>query len=396
MLASGFSRKKHGELVKTAQGNWSFVPAPLRPELVHWSHQLVTALTAAAEAMARLQQATQEARTPYLISGISNVLATREAQLSSRIEGIYTTTTQLFLYQQNIFESETTEGHAAALAEVSNYLSALNAGIRELRGPRGLPLSLRLLRKLHGILLGGKVRGSWKQPGEFRRIQNMIGGNGDEAEAIYVPPPPDRMLVALDELERFLHTGHEQGLHVLIRSAMAHYQFEAIHPFLDGNGRMGRLLIMLMLCADDKAARPLIYPSAYIERNRQRYYELLLRVSTHGDWESWLHFFLAGIEQQSAEAMNRFKSLEQLRRAQLDRLSDERAVVQIGLGKAIDLLYETPVISAEQIAARLELSSATAYRYVKVLSDLGIIQLHSTGSRGRVYLAHEIIQVVDS
>ena len=396
MLASVFSKKKHGELVKTAQGNWSFVPAPLSPELFHWSPQLVTALTAAAEAMARLQQATQEARNPYLISGISNVLATREAQLSSRIEGIYSTTTQLFLYQQEIFESDTTEGQAAALAEVANYLSALNAGIKELRSPRGLPLSLRLLRKLHGILLGGKVRGSWKQPGEFRRIQNMIGGNGDEAEAIYVPPPPDKMITALDELERFLHAGHEQGLHVLVRCALAHYQFEAIHPFLDGNGRVGRLLIMLMLCADDEAARPVIYPSAYIERNRQRYYELLLRVSTHGDWEAWLLFFLSGVGQQAAEALNRFKSLEQLRLLQHERLTGERTVVQIGLGKAIDLLFETPVVSAEHIAARLELSTATAYRYIKILSDHGIIQLHSTSSRGRVYLAHEIIQIVDS
>jgi len=193
---------------------------------------------------------------------------------------------------------------AGDVQEVANYVAAMNHGLKRLRG--NFPLSLRLLREIHGILLH-KGRGSGKSPGEFRRSQNWIGGTRP-GNASFIPPPPDQLISCLGELEKFLHLP-PQKMPVLIKAALTHIQFETIHPFLDGNGRLGRLLIAFLLCAQGTLSEPLLYLSLYFKTHRQQYYDLLQKVRIDGDWEAWLAFFLSGVRETSEQAVATAKSL---------------------------------------------------------------------------------------
>src|ERR1022692_2980923 len=276
----------------TGEAVRAFIPPPLPPVPELQLNGLHQQLDRANQELGRLNGMTK------LLPDIRFLLylyTRKEALVSSQIEGTQSSFTDLLLFENEAVPSVPIED----VEEVSNYVAAMQHGLRRLRG--GFPLSLRLIREIHAILLRGG-RGAGRTPGEFRRSQNWVGGNRP-GNAAFVPPPPDRLLECLDRFERFLHSVDERHpLPVLVVAGLAHVQFESIHPFLDGNGRVGRLLIPLLLCSAGVLTEPLLYPSLHLKTNRSQYYELLQRVRTEGAWEEWLEFFLLGLANAAEEA----------------------------------------------------------------------------------------------
>ncbi|MGA8770731.1 MAG: Fic family protein, partial [Rhodomicrobium sp.] len=268
----------------------AYVPRPLPPTPALRLEPLLSRIEDANRALGRLDGVTSILPDPSLFI---YMYVRKEALFSSQIEGTQSSLSDLLL-----FESAEAPGVPLDdVEEVSNYVAAMNFGLDRLRG--GFPLSLRLIREIHSVLLA-KGRGSSKEPGEFRRTQNWIGGTRP-GNAVFVPPPPDKIMECLDAFERFLHV-QDKGLPTLIKAALAHVQFETIHPFLDGNGRLGRLLITFLLVAEGALREPILYLSLFFKTHRQRYYDLLQKVRAEGDWESWLDFFLDGVSQTSNQA----------------------------------------------------------------------------------------------
>ncbi len=320
--------------------------------------------------------------SPYLIG---QPLLRREAILSSRIEGTFTTPEQLVLLEAGVPTDEEDERITADTREVLNYVRAMERGLELLDG---LPVSRRLLRELHAVLLHG-VRGGRDLPGEFRREQNYIGSqHAPISDARFVPPPVDEMHTALDAWEHDLHLEHDV-MPTLVRVAVAHYQFEAIHPFRDGNGRLGRLLIPLLLCERGRLSAPLLYMSAYFERHRQAYVDLLLRVSTHGDWESWLAFFLQGVAECARDGQVLTEDLLALRERYHTQV---RAVRSSGpLLTVVDDLFRVPTTTPTRVAQLIGKTAATAGSVITKLQDLGILVEVTGRTRNRVYVAREIV-----
>jgi Fic family protein len=253
-----------------------------------------------------------------------------------------------------------------------------------------LPISQRLLREMHAVLMEG-VRGQQRDPGEFRRILNWIGPPGAAIdEATYVPPLPAEIPTALSELEHYIH--RDTGLPPLMEIALVHYQFEAIHPFLDGNGRIGRLLITLMLIERDLLPEPLLYLSAYFERHRGAYYDHLLAVSQKGEWEEWLLFFLRGVSVEARDASRRAGKLFELRETYRERLQREGA--RPNLLTAINYLFANPVTSIRELAEVLGISFEAARRLVGSLEGQGVLEEITGRRRNRVYAAREIVEVL--
>ncbi|WP_287418153.1 Fic/DOC family N-terminal domain-containing protein, partial [Oceanithermus sp.] len=277
MDSEDFTPAAPGRLVGIGPGLWAFAPDPLPPKL-EWTSELVRALAEAERALGELAGLGRTLPNPYLFT---QPFLRREAVLSSRIEGTQASLADLYAFEAQPALFALPEQRNDVL-EVRNYVRALEHGLARLRE---LPLCLRLLREMHAILLEG-ARGQNRAPGEFRRVQNWIGGSGSIEDAVYVPPPPGEILSALDALEKYLNG--ESPYPALVDVALVHYQFEAIHPFLDGNGRIGRLLITLMLIERGLLHEPLLYLSAYFERQREHYYRLLLEVSQKGAWEAWV------------------------------------------------------------------------------------------------------------
>lgn len=289
----------------------------------------------------------------------------KEAVLSSQIEGTQSSLSDLLLYERQQQPSSPRED----VAEVSRYVAAMNHGLKRLREDN-FPLSLRLIREMHEKLLT-RGRGAAFMPGEFRKLQNRIGGTrlGD---ADYVPPPPDLVPKALAELEQFLHA-EEPPIPLLLRAGLVHVQFESIHPFLDGNGRMGRLLIPFLLCARGAIRQPMLYPSLYFKQHRSRYYDLLQRVRTEGDWESWLQFFLAGISETAEQAAATAAAILRL-------LEEDRAKLS-GLGRTRlsalhvhSALQKVPIFSIPEVEQRTGLVYPTVARAVAAMARLGMVQ----------------------
>ena len=309
----------------------------------------------------------------------------KEAVLSSQIEG-----TQSSLDDLLLFENDATPGVPLNdVQEVSNYVAAMNYGLRRLKT---LPLSLRLIKEIHGLLLS-KGRGSRKEPGEFRRSQNWVGGSRP-GNAIFVPLPPDHVLECLGAVEKFLHNDPVRTP-VLIKAALAHVQFETIHPFLDGNGRLGRLLITFLLCAEGALREPLLYLSLYFKQNRQQYYELLQSVRLTGDWEAWLRFFLTGVAETAAQAADTARALMKLAAA------DEKRVQAIGkaAGSALRvhrMLQAQPLISIASASKELKLTFPTVTASLKHLEKLGIVR-ETTGSKyGRLYAYDRYLKILNA
>ena len=309
----------------------------------------------------------------------------REAVLSSRIEGTQTSLSDLLFFEA----SGERDVYSVDIIEVSNYVKALEYGVERLET---LPVSLRLIREIHKQLMEG-VRGEHMTPGEFRRSQNWIGPPGCTLmEATFVPPPEAEMKEALDQFEKYLHASAQ--LPPLIRLAMLHYQFEAIHPFLVGNGRVGRLLLTLLLCADGLLPKPLLYLSAYFERHRQRYYDLLLAISQRGAWSEWITFFLRGVAEQSHDAIRRSNRLIDLWQEYRQKLQSARTS-PLSL-RLVDELLSYPAISVAWAAKRLKVTHRSIQLNIEKLVRHGILREATGRRRNRIFVAPEIINILEA
>jgi Fic family protein len=307
----------------------------------------------------------------------------KEATLSSQIEGTQSSLSELLLFENDAATGVPMDD----VQEVSNYVAAMDHGLARLR--EGFPLSLRLLKEIHGVLLS-KGRGSEKQPGEFRTSQNWIGGSRP-GNALFVPPPPDQVLSCMGALELFLH---DKSTPTLVRAGLAHAQFETIHPFLDGNGRIGRLLITLLLCAEGLLAEPLLYLSLYLKQHRTAYYDLLQRVRTHGEWEAWMDFFLDGVEETAVQATVMANRLLKLFEADRVRL---HALGRKGMSalKLHDVLRKKAVVTVPRLVEKHGFSAPTANAALRVLVDLGIVRETTGYARNRVFVYAEYLRALN-
>lgn len=308
----------------------------------------------------------------------------REAVLSSQIEGTQSSLSDLLLFEID----ETTGIPLDDVVEVSNYVAALDHGMRRMR--EGFPLSNRLLREMHGVLLA-RGRGSDKQPGEFRRSQNWIGG-ARPGTAHHVPPPHTLVADCMSELERFLHAD-EDGLPVLIRAGLAHVQFETIHPFLDGNGRIGRLLITFLLCSSGVLREPLLYLSAYFKQHREEYYRLLGEIRTRGDWEGWLSFFLEGVRETAEAAVDTAQRLGALVREDRARIQSTGRRAGSAL-RVHEALQSRPITSLSEVVRRSGLSTPTAGTAMRELASMGIAREMTGRRRNRLFAYARYLEIL--
>jgi Fic family protein len=371
-----------GRLVRQPTGYRAFLPAPLPPDPpVALDRSLVGILVHAAESVARLDGVVTTLPDADLFVAMS---VRHEAVLSSQIEGTQSSLDDVLTFEIDPSGRELPRD----VVEVVNYIRAMNHGLVRLQT---FPLSLRLIRELPGVLLQN-TRGADRQPGEFRRSQNWIGaGLVSLDRATYVPPPPSDLGPALDNLERFLHRQPHE--HVLIDCGLVHAQFETIHPFLDGNGRVGRLLITLLLCHRGVLHRPVLYLSTYLRAHRAEYYDCLTAIRTDGDWEGWLRFFLRGVADTAEEATETARAIVRL-------AEEHRALVQThGLGKNggrfLDLLFRNPVVNGRFVEQRLGVSYATANRLVTTFERIGLIDEVTGGERYRRFRYTLYLQLFD-
>ncbi len=360
----------------------AFVPPPLPPDPPLDIERLYPLLDRATLALGRLD-------------GMSVVLpdaslflymyVRKEAVLSSQIEGTQSSLSDLLLYETHAVPGVPIDD----VAEVSSYVAAMNHGLSRLEE---FPLSLRLLREIHKILMDN-ARGGNKRPGEFRTTQNWIGGVSPN-KAAFVPPPPEKLHECLDQFETFLHDENVK-YPALIRAALAHVQFETIHPFLDGNGRLGRLLITFVLCIEGVLKQPLLYLSLFFKANRQRYYDLLQSVRKTGDWESWIEFFLTGV----IETANQATETAQAVLALFSR--DQETIQSSGRSTATALavhahLQKDPVTNTTKIREACNVSLPTVLRSLATLQELGIAQEISGKERHRIYAYGEYVQILNA
>lgn len=382
MRESDFTDASPGYLVPAAtlDGSYwpAFVPDPLMPAVV-WSDRTIALLSRADRALSRLEGRAAGLPSPDLLS---QPMIMRESVASSSIEG--TTSNIAEVYQ---FQLDGTGKDPDDAREVANHAKALRYGLRRLQD---LPVSLRLIREVHRELMSG-VRGADRRPGEFRTRQVIIGrASAGIAGARYVPPPPSEMMTALQDLEAFLHSDVDVPL--LVQLALIHYQFEAIHPFEDGNGRVGRLLITLLLCARGYLTHPLLYLSDYFADFRQEYMDALLGISLNGEWEQWIQFFLIAVAAVAGDTLNRVEKLFELQSQYQNRMRSARTsgiALQI-----IDLLFEFPFVTGATIQTVLEVSNQTAQSYIRRLSEAGILADAGMRTRPRVYWAKEILDII--
>ncbi|HYE16974.1 MAG TPA: Fic family protein [Tepidisphaeraceae bacterium] len=369
-----------GECRQVAGGFWAFVPAPLPPEL-HFDSDLILALSGADTALGEVAGLALGGAIPRMHM-LLRTFAQREAVLSSRIEGTQTQLDELLLAE---VRGRARQEHGD-LREVQNYLRAINLGIELLTT---MPIATRLILRLHEALMEG-VRGGDKTPGEFRRIQNFIGRPEDTAAtARYVPPPPEELNRLLANWERF---ANDRGkLPDLIQCAVLHEQFEAIHPFQDGNGRIGRLLITLFLIARGRLAQPLLPLSAFIERHRRDYYDTLQGVRTDGDWNGWIRYFLAGVTHTARQTTRQARALDALRRGYREALRGDHRAREL-----IDELFVNPFITVAKAADRLKVSKPTSQRTIDILQKSGILGETTGRPWGRIYVARAILDAIES
>lgn len=369
-----------GKAILTQTNYWAFIPNPLPPD-ISWSSPLVSVLSEAERDLSRLATLINTFPMPGLLS---QPFVRNEAVISSRIEGTHASLLDVYTYEttQLSFFERTDDAR-----EVYNYVRAMDYGLDRLKT---LPVSLRLIRELHGKLMEG-VRGGALTPGEFRRSQNWVGPVGSTpSSAPFVPPPVEHMHLALNDLETFIHT--DTDMPPLIRAGIIHYQFEAIHPFLDGNGRVGRLLTVLLLCEWGLMSHPILNLSAYIEHYRQQYYDHLLAVSQKGAWEAWLAFFLRGVSEQARASVFRIERLQDIRAMYQVIVEQERNAAR--MASVIDLLFSRPVLSVRQVSAGLNIPFKTAQAYLTKLVQAGVLREVTGYARNRIFQCDEILRAV--
>ncbi len=359
----------------------AFIPPALPPNPPVQMEKLYGPLEAANRALGKLDGITSILPdTPLFLY----MYVRKEALLSSQIEGTQSSLSDLLL-----FENEEAPGVPIDdVIEVSNYVSAMNHGLERIRD--GFPISLRLIREVHEILLA-RGRGSKMQPGEFRRSQNWIGGTRP-GNARFVPPPPEQVLDLLSDLESFIHAD-TPNVPMLVKAGLLHVQFETIHPFLDGNGRLGRLLITLLLCDKDILKEPILYLSLYFKTHRQIYYDLLQRVREKGDWEAWLTFFLEGITETSLQAYEAAKQI-------LSLFDEDRTKIET-LGRPAasalrvhQLLQQKPIITIPDAAQKLSISAPTVAKSIRHLESLGLVRETTGKQRGRLYVYRDYLNIL--
>lgn len=364
----------------------AFVPPPLPPvPALEMSSVLLKKLSEADRAIGRLDGITMMLPDKSLFL---YMYVRKEAVLSSQIEGTQSTLDDLLRFENAAIAGQPIDD----VSEVSNYVKAMMYGLERIRAPspHGLPLCLRLLREMHGLLLKDG-RGSGKDPGAFRRSQNWLGGTRP-GNAIYVPPPQQEMQICLGELEKFLH--EDNTLPPLIKAGLLHLQFESIHPFLDGNGRLGRLLIALFLVEQQVLREPLLYLSLYLKTHRTDYYRLLQEVRQRGTWEAWLEFFLTGV---AATANNAHDSALRI----VTLFSEDRARITAAGEQANSmlrvhaLLQNQPFVNATQVVDKTGLSMPTVNSAMAGLERLGLVHEVTGKKRGRVYAYEAFLRIID-
>lgn len=377
-MTNKLTQKIHGTKIHCPEGYWAYVPSPLPPTLT-WNERLLNSLSDADRFLGELSREGKMLPKPHLLI---KPFINKEAVLSSRIEGTRTTLNELFADEAG----EKTNQNQADLREVKNYVIALEYGMKRLKA---LPLSLRLIREIHEKLMKD-IRGNTATPGEFRRSQNWIGVAGCTLKnATYIPPPAHEMMSCLGELEKFLHASK---LPPLITIGLAHSQFEAIHPFLDGNGRVGRLLITLFLIEKNLLPSPLLYLSAFFETNRREYYDSLLAVTEHGEWEIWLEYFLNGVTTLAKESLDKIQKIKKIFtewKEKLSSKSDENG------SKVIDLLLANPFITINEASKKLDIAFTSASRAFEKLMDAHILKQTGKGERNRLFCATKILQILE-
>src|SRR5438445_1281228 len=349
----------------------AYIPKKLPPHPALNLERLYAPIDRAMQALGALNTVTRSIPNTALFI---YMYVRKEALLSSQIEGTQSSFSDLILFEHR----QKTHVSLEDVEEVSNYVSALSYGLQRLRG--GFPLSLRLLREIHEVLLRG-ARGHQKMPGEFRRSQNWIGGTRP-GNALFVPPSPEYLMTCLGDFENFLHV-EDAKLPILIKAGLAHVQFETIHPFLDGNGRLGRLLISLLLCESGLLSEPILYLSLYLKKNREIYYNLLQDVRFQGAWETWLEFFLEGVYQTATQTL--------LTSEKMNKLFDKDIIKINSLGRAkfsclmvFEHLKKLPQVSVSLLAQELNITAPTARSALTHLLDLGIVEEISGHKRDKV------------
>lgn len=370
-----------GELVRidAPSSKWAFSPAPL-PDTWDIPHKIWPLLLEAREAIAELNGVGRHIPAYRLLL---RPLQSREALRSSSMEGTYATPEQLLLYQAEPREPQEPNDQLNASREVSNYDQALVVGQGLLDD--GHPLSVGLIRTLHDVLLSG-VRGDDKSPGEFRRTQVQVG-----ADARYMPPPPHLLSDCLDSLENSLYS--KNSIDPLIWAFMVHYQFETIHPFNDGTGRVGRLLLSLQIYRALQLSAPWLYLSPFFDKYKDEYIDNLFRVSTHGDWERWIAFCLRASAYQAKDAMKRFNALVDLRERYNARIIESATDVKFRIYTILDRLFERPIITIPQASKITEVTYPTAQSDLKFLERLGILNQGPEEVRPRFYIASEVLRI---
>ncbi len=384
MANSEIESTRAGRYIQQDSGYKAFIPAPLPPNpQIDFSDDLQAKLSEAENVLSRLDASIQTLPNPDLFVFM---YVRKEAVLSSQIEGTQSSLQDVLAAEAQILDPY----RPRDVAEVINYIDAMNYGINRLNE---LPVSIRLIREIHARLLAG-VRGFNLTPGELRRSQNWIGPAGSKlAQASFVPPPPQELVQALGDLERFLHV--EDNLPTLIRIGLAHAQFETIHPFLDGNGRIGRLLITFLLCEQGLLKKPVLYLSYYFKYHRQTYYDHLQAIRQKGDWEGWLFFFLDGLAQVSVQAAETARKITELREMQRFRIMENFGrVVGNGL-KVFDYLFQHPLVSVEQVKTVTNTSFPAANELIKKFVESEILSEITGNKRHRRYQYSAYLRLFD-
>ena len=382
----GIDRKARlGERVRCSANSqepyWALVPRPLPPPELDLD-DLQGLVEKASQSLGRLDGVATVLPDTHLFL---YMYVRKEAVLSSQIEGTQSSLSDLLLY-----ESDEAPGVPLDdVQEVSNYVAAMNHGLKRLR--EGFPMSLRLIREIHEVLMTG-ARGGSKAPGEFRKSQNWIGGTRP-GNARYVPPPPDRVVECMSDLEKYLHN-REDKMPMLIRAALVHHQFETIHPFLDGNGRLGRLLITLLLCAEGVLSEPILYLSLYFKTHRNEYYAHLQQVRDNGDWEGWLNFFLVGVNEIAMQATGAAREI-------LTLIQEDRArIAELGRGAGSALqvhryLEKKPLALIPEIVKALGLTTPTVTAALQNLERIEIVREITGKQRGRVFVYDAYLKILE-
>lgn len=377
MDAAKFQSTRYGRVVKTPGklGYLTYIPSPL-PRSIELSEATVSELSTADRALGRLAGAGRLLPNPALLV---NAYIRREAVASSRIEGTQATIS-------DVFDAESRGDVQGDVLEVVNYVRAMSTGLDRLQS---LPISRRLVEEIHAVLMEG-VRGQERDPGNVRRSPNWIGSLDNRPEtAVFVPPPADEMVVALADWERFVH--EDSSMPPLVKCALMHYQFETIHPFLDGNGRLGRLLIVFFLVSAGHLPEPLLYVSSYFDRNKSQYYDRLQAVRERGEIQEWLQFFFRAVSEQATDAIDRAEQLTDLTKVYRERLYGSRSRAH----ELVDRLAQNPYITSAQAAQYLEVSGQGAKNLLDQMTAAGILTpVSRIPGRAKRWVAIEMLDVL--